>query len=213
MKEETKDNIAFIRGSLWGAVLGDVIGAYLEFNNLIDDEKINSAFKIKGGGMHKLEPGQPTDDSELAYSVGKGLIRGKGKLNMNCIAEEMGNWFLSKPIDVGSTIRKSIPKACNMKEHQGYLCRKAAKESSSASQSNGTLMAITPMSIWCCRLSPKDLLAAVREYTILVHSHEVVSLVNGFYSLALCFLLRNPELEKRNIEAFRFAKEEIKPAV
>ena len=37
--------------------------------------------------MHKLEPGQPTDDSELAYAVGKGLLRGKGNLNLNYIAE------------------------------------------------------------------------------------------------------------------------------
>lgn len=39
----------------------------------------------------------------------------------------MGNWFLSKPIDIGGTIRKSIPKACNMKVHQAHLCRKGAK--------------------------------------------------------------------------------------
>ena len=42
-------------------------------------------------------------------------MRGKGSMNLNYIAEEMSNWFLSKPIDVGGTIRKSVPKACNMK--------------------------------------------------------------------------------------------------
>ena len=62
----------------------------------------------------------------MAYAVGKGLLRGKGVLDLNKIATEMGNWFLSKPIDVGGTIRKSVPKACNMKEHQAYLCRKGA---------------------------------------------------------------------------------------
>lgn len=39
----------------------------------------------------------------------------------------MGNWFLSKPIDVGGTIRNSVPKACNMKTHQAHLCRKGAR--------------------------------------------------------------------------------------
>ena len=39
----------------------------------------------------------------------------------------MGNWFLSKPIDVVDTILKSIPKAWNMKIHQGHLCIKGAK--------------------------------------------------------------------------------------
>lgn len=36
--------------------------------------------------MHKLEPGQPTDDSELGFAIAKGLIRGKGELNVNLIA-------------------------------------------------------------------------------------------------------------------------------
>ena len=39
----------------------------------------------------------------------------------------MGNWFTSKPIDVGGTIRNSVPKACNMKVHQAHLCRKGAR--------------------------------------------------------------------------------------
>lgn len=125
--EGDKPNLSNVRGSLWGAVLGDVIGAFLEFNHSIDEEKVEAAFQIKGGGMHKLEPGQPTDDSELAYSVGKGLIAGKGKLNLNLIAMEMGHWFQSKPIDVGTTIRKSVPKSCNMKEHQAHLVRKGAR--------------------------------------------------------------------------------------
>ena len=42
----------------------------------------------------------------------------------------MGNWFISKPIDVDSTICCSIPKACNMKVHQAHLVRKGAKGNS-----------------------------------------------------------------------------------
>ena len=42
----------------------------------------------------------------------------------------MGNWFISKPINVDSTICCSIPKACNMKVHQAHLVRKGAKGNS-----------------------------------------------------------------------------------
>lgn len=129
-----------------------MIGAHLEFDKDITPVKIGNAFKIIGGGKHHLEPGQPTDDSELNFSILKGLSRGKGTLNLNFIAEEMGNWYLSKPIDVGNTIRNSVPKACNMKVHQAHLVRKGAKECSQTSQSNGTLMALTGLSIWCHRL-------------------------------------------------------------
>ena len=81
----------------------------------------------------------------------------------------MDNWFLSKLIDVGGTIRCSVPKACNMKVHQAHLVRKGAKQNSQGSQSNGTLMAISPLVIWCHRLSPADIIKAVRQYTILIH--------------------------------------------
>lgn len=117
----------YIKGALWGAVLGDVIGAHLEFDKDVNKDKIRNAFKIVGGGKHHLEAGQPTDDSELNFSVLKGLMSGKGSLNLNLIAMEMGNWFLSKPIDIGNTIRNSVPKACNMKVHQAHLCRKGAR--------------------------------------------------------------------------------------
>jgi hypothetical protein len=44
-------------------VLGDVIGAHLEFDKDLNKQKILQAFAIVGGGKHHLEPGQPTDDT------------------------------------------------------------------------------------------------------------------------------------------------------
>jgi hypothetical protein len=66
----------------------------------------------------------------------------------------MGLWYQSKPIDVGATIKNSVPRACNMKEHQAYLCRKSASERSQTSQSNGSLMALIGMAVWVRRLPP-----------------------------------------------------------
>lgn len=83
---EVKNISDHIAGALWGAILGDVIGAPLEFDKDITPDKIKKAFNISGGGKHRLDPGQPTDDSELAFSVLKGLVRAKGTLNLNYIA-------------------------------------------------------------------------------------------------------------------------------
>ena len=80
------DRVEKIRGALWGAVLGDVIGAFLEFDKDVTPQKIQKAFTIPGGGKHHLEPGQPTDDSELNFALLKGLLRGKGSCNLNFIA-------------------------------------------------------------------------------------------------------------------------------
>ncbi len=61
MKDDIKKDK--ILGALWGSVLGDVIGAFLEFDKDVTNEKIKKAFQIPGGGKHNLEAGQPTDDS------------------------------------------------------------------------------------------------------------------------------------------------------
>lgn len=43
-----------VQGVLWGAVLGDVIGGLLQFSPGIDNEKVEEAFLVGGGGLHKL---------------------------------------------------------------------------------------------------------------------------------------------------------------
>jgi ADP-ribosylglycohydrolase len=103
----------------------------------------------------------------------------------------MANWFLSKPIDVGNTIRNSVPKACNMKEHQAHLVRKGANEKSQTSQSNGTLMSISGLALWCKNLSNTDIEKAVREFTILIHPNESVVCANTAYVIAVAYLLNH----------------------
>ena len=104
----------------------------------------------------------------------------------------MGNWYKSKPIDVGGTIKNAVPKACGMKTHQAHLVRKGSSEKSQKSQSNGSLMAITPLSIWCFRLKPAQVVQAIHEYTILIHPNETVALCNTLYTLVLHYLLNHP---------------------
>lgn len=118
----------------------------------------------------------------------------------------MGNWYLSKPIDIGNTIRNSVPKACNMKVHQAHLVRKGSRECSQTSQSNGTLMALTGLAVWCHRLSPSDIIKAIREFTILIHPNQLVVLSNTFYVLLVNYLLNHHQEEDRAIKAFQFAK-------
>jgi hypothetical protein len=41
---------------------------------------------MEGGGIHKVGSGQITDDGELSLSLGRGLLKGNGKLDLNLIA-------------------------------------------------------------------------------------------------------------------------------
>lgn len=78
-----------------------------------------------------------------------------------------------------------------MKQHQAHLCRKGAFERSQTSESNGSLMALIGLAVWCHRLPPKDVIKAVREFTILIHPNELVILSNCFYALIVQYLLNN----------------------
>jgi hypothetical protein len=96
-----------------------------------------------------------------------------------------------------------------MKVHQAHLCRKGAKECSQTSQSNGTLMALIGISIWCFKLPVEAVLKTIREFTILIHPNELVVLSNTFYALCVHYLLNNIEKEGKGIEAFNFAKHNL----
>ena len=54
-------------GSMLGAFIGDSLGSYLEFKRgIIDNSTVEYAMTMPGGGCWGLQPGQITDDSELA---------------------------------------------------------------------------------------------------------------------------------------------------
>ncbi len=56
------------RGCLLGALVGDALGAVLEFQRLIGEKEVQNACTMPGGGVHKVGPGQITDDGELTLS-------------------------------------------------------------------------------------------------------------------------------------------------
>ena len=64
---------------------------------------------MPGGGPHGVQPGQITDDCELAMCLMWGLIKGNQKcenlkenvLNTFAIASYYGMWINSNPFDIG----------------------------------------------------------------------------------------------------------------
>ena len=79
-------------GCIMGAFIGDSLGSYLEFvkkggKRFYSESVLKEAMSMPGGGMHKVAPGQITDDSEMALCLLHGLIAGKGKLNLKEIVK------------------------------------------------------------------------------------------------------------------------------
>ena len=196
------DELDRCRGCLFGAWLGDATGSILEFKGRPSPSALREAFDLPGGGIAKLGPGQITDDGELTCCLLQALIDANSVLNLNIIASKYGKWIQSKPFDLGGTLRKSLPKACNMQVHQAEMVRRGAKLSAS-SQSNGCLMRISPLAVWCRNLSLPETFRAVCEEVKLTHPNETVLLVCSFYVIAVGFLVRTGNREA----AYRDTKE------
>lgn len=80
------------------------MGSYREFQRgNCTDELIEEAMQMPGGGHWRTQPGQVTDDSELAMCQMRGLLAGKGKLDLFHHALYYGYWIHYDPFDIGRT--------------------------------------------------------------------------------------------------------------
>lgn len=61
-------------GAFFGFLIGDSIGSYLAFHIHKIDELVLKSLMMNGGGTYNVNPGQGTDDTELAFSLAYGLI-------------------------------------------------------------------------------------------------------------------------------------------
>ena len=179
------------KACILGAWVGDAIGGVLEFGGVPSRGAVDEAFRMCGGGVHKLGPGQVTDDSEMGISLLRGLVAGRGRLDLNQIASYYGKWFASAPFDVGGTIRQSVGRAVNMASHQAEMMRRGASKGGD-SQSNGCLMRIAPLPVFLRHLPREDAANAVREEVGLTHVNETIQHACVLYCLTITHLLTHP---------------------
>ncbi|MGE4318994.1 MAG: ADP-ribosyl-[dinitrogen reductase] hydrolase [Deferribacterales bacterium] len=95
-------------GSYLGFAVGDALGATTEFMN---PREIKVEFgvhnKIVGGGWLKLRAGRVTDDTEMSLALGDSIVERRG-FNLKSVAEHYVRWMKSKPVDIGSTVRRGL---------------------------------------------------------------------------------------------------------
>ena len=138
---------------IFGAFLGDAIGAYCEFKSA---SKENIYFIFYGNPMFGDSPGQVTDDSEMAMCSAFGIMDNPNmlRLNKDYLYYYYGCWYLSNPRDIGFTTRSALQtfdtkdfdpdSNDNFKEIFSYI-----RESNYNSLANGFLMRTSPIIVWC----------------------------------------------------------------
>ena len=164
-----------IRGGLYGAYIGDTFGATTEF--MTKDEirnKYGLLEDIVGGGWLNLEPGDPTDDTEMSLIVMDALeMTRERKLFKKNVASGFLSWFESNPDDIGNQIYEAIN---YYKNHGEYIPRKEEK------QGNGSLMRNLPTALY------GSLEYCIEQSEITHPSNAVSRIITAHYNLVQLLL-------------------------
>ncbi len=103
-----QDKVDRAQGCLVGLAVGDALGATVEF---LDPSEIQKQFGLHkdliGQGWLDLEPGEVTDDTQLAKIVGESLADNQ-RVDPESLGQRFVLWLESKPKDVGATDREAF---------------------------------------------------------------------------------------------------------
>lgn len=134
-------------GCLIGLALGDALGAPLEF---MPRAEIAASYgqvrELLGGGWLNVEPGEYTDDTQLALAIAESIVR-TGRIDPPDIAARFVAWLRTGPKDVGNITRTAI-----RYHEQGLPWQevgpRVVRELIGGSAGNGSLMRCAPVGLF-----------------------------------------------------------------
>jgi ADP-ribosyl-[dinitrogen reductase] hydrolase len=134
-------------GCLVGLAIGDALGAPLEFMPRAEIAATYGEVRdLLGGGWLNVEPGEYTDDTQLALAVANSLVL-CGRLDPPDIAARLVAWLRTGPKDVGKITRTAL-----RYHEQGLPWRevgpRVAREMEGRAAGNGSLMRCAPLALF-----------------------------------------------------------------
>jgi ADP-ribosyl-[dinitrogen reductase] hydrolase len=155
-------------GALLGQVIGDSLGSRVEFKDAAEIRKLfpEGVRDLADGGLYHTIAGQPTDDSEMALALARSILKEKAYKSER-VLEAYRGWLQTRPIDVGETTEKGL-----LGGH------------TNESESNGSLMRISPAGIWAAGDAAKAAKAA-RQDSALTHPNPVCVEACAGYAAAI----------------------------
>lgn len=159
------------QGCLLGQLAGDALGGLVEFQSL---QSIRTAYPtgvrdLIDGGTWRNSAGQPTDDSELALMLARTLVY-RTSFDRGAVLDSYVHWW-PRAWDRGNTLSQALEPAASCRTTAERL-EAVQRSASHSSQSNGSLMRISPLGIFGVgRL--QRVADWAREDSRLTHSHPV----------------------------------------
>ena len=169
------------QGCLLGQIIGDSLGSLVEFKSPADIAALypRGVRQMADGGVWNTIAGQPTDDSELALALARSMAA-SGHYDAEAVVTAYGRWYESKPFDIGITTRQALAPASRAPQDKAQAARRPADRNS---QSNGSLMRVSPIGIWA--ITPEEAAAAAMADSALTHPNPVCATACGAYAAAI----------------------------
>jgi len=176
------------QGCLLGQIAGDSLGSLVEFQSAasIAQAHPGGVRLLRDGGHWKTLAGQPTDDSELALILARRLAH-DGRFDREKLKAGYRAWLDSAPFDCGSTTSAGLR---GVPDHQ--------------SQSNGSLMRVSPLGVfgWC---TPEpDLVSWARADSELTHPNPVCKDACAVFVATVAYAIRTGDGAR---SVYQFARE------
>ncbi|MFO0927364.1 MAG: inositol monophosphatase family protein [Gemmataceae bacterium] len=181
------------QGCLLGQLAGDALGGLVEFQ---DRAKIAARYpdgvrQMADGGTWDNLAGQPTDDSELALTLARCLVR-HGQYDRGAALDAYCDYW-PRAWDRGGTLQAALGPASRVKATADRLAL-AEQSANHGSQSNGSLMRISPAGIFAAG-RPERAAALARQDSGLTHPNRVCVDACAAYAAAVAVAIATGDRE------------------
>lgn len=155
-------------GAFIGAAVGDALGAGFEFqpegtySRRFPQPVLGGIGEMIGGGGFNWEPGEFTDDTQMAVVLAESLVT-HGRLNSDVLWDDFRAW-VDGANDVGTITRLAL----SSEHHDGAA--ESAHRQLGRSAGNGALMRATPLALAFLDAGTKELMDAAVKQGSLTHA-------------------------------------------
>lgn len=181
-----------IRDGLWGFIVGDAMGAAVEFGERWMRD-LDPVKEMRSGGMFEVPIGGWTDDTSMVLATFHSLQAGydpKDMMNRFVDWIRKGDYSLfDYPIGIGKQILRAIEEyECSGDIH---TCGRRTEQDNG----NGSLMRILPICLYCYKkerekeISTEQAIAMIHEVSSLTHAHIRSNIACGLYYFIVCEIL------------------------
>lgn len=181
------------QGCLLGQLAGDALGGLVEFASRaeIATRYPQGVRQMADGGTWHNLAGQPTDDSELALTLARTLVRA-GRYERGAALDAYCDYW-PRAWDRGGTLQAALGAACRGTTTAERLAL-AETRANPGSQSNGSLMRISPVGIFAAG-NPARAAAIARQDSGLTHPNPVCVEACAAYAAAVAVAVATGDRE------------------